>query len=96
MQRQVGFELEQMLHRIEEIEKNSNRTESLRKALRGQVDMAGVCEVLRQAGAVFYKDHRECPEVVKTGLLEPERKRNELMSLICPGGVWKWRAEAED
>ena len=32
--------------------------------LRKQEDMDGVCDVLREAGAVYYKDMRECPEVV--------------------------------
>ena len=74
MQRHVGLELEQMLRRMEEIEKNEDRMESLREELRELVDMAGVCEVLRQTGAVYYKNHRESPEVVELGLLEPEKR----------------------
>ncbi len=31
-----------------------------------------VCEVMRQVGALYYKDHRGCPEVVELGLLELE------------------------
>lgn len=53
MQCHVGLELELMERRMEEIGKNENRTESLREELREQADMAGVGEVLRQAGAVY-------------------------------------------
>jgi len=35
-----------------------------------QEDMSGLCRVLEDAGGEFYGDLRDCPEVVKLGLVE--------------------------
>ena len=43
--------------------------------LRKQEDINGVCDVLREARAVYYKDVRECPEAVGLGLLEYQTGR---------------------
>ncbi len=55
--------------------------------------MDGVCNVLREAGGIYYKTLKQCPELVKLGLLEPVNGRNDLLPPQGPGDEWKWRED---
>ena len=89
-------QIEAMIERmeIEERERAGEKMALLEVKLRGQEDMNGVCGVLRDAGAVFYEDLRECPEVVDWGLLEPVEPETGRNDWVPPDGLRgrpKWR-----
>jgi hypothetical protein len=42
--------------------------EKLELEIRAQTDMEGVCGVLKNAGALYYENIEECPEVINLGL----------------------------
>lgn len=64
---------------------------TLNADLRQQVDMAGICRVLEQNGAILYPHMMDCPEVRSLGLLEPEGGETRLIPPETMGGSWEWK-----
>ena len=56
----TGCELRALEH--EESEEHA-KFEALQTSIRQQRDMDGVCQVLEKAGAEFYEEMADCPEV---------------------------------
>ena len=83
--------LEAAMESMEESVREQEKMAPFEVKLRKQEDMDGVCDVLREAGAVYYKNMRECPEVVGLGLLAAQTGRNGLVPPEGPCGGWKWR-----
>ncbi len=91
---EVGFEA--MLDLLKDCDGESEMMDLLAMRIIEQEDMDGVCNVLREAGGIYYKDLKQCPELVKLGLLEPVNGRNDLLPPQGPGDKWKWRRIFED
>lgn len=66
-----SLSLEAGLEAIEESDREGEKMVLLAMRVREQEYMDGVCDVLKEAGAVYYKDLVECPEILELGLLEP-------------------------
>lgn len=53
---------------VERGEPEIRALEELQWKIRAQTDMEGVCAVLKHAGAIYYENIEECPEVLDLGL----------------------------
>jgi len=60
--------LEAALDVLERGEPEIKALEKLELEIRAQTDMEGVCGVLKNAGALYYENIEECPEVMNLGL----------------------------
>lgn len=76
---------------VEENDRQQERRGLLNMRIREQDDMDGVCDVLREAGVVYYRDLRDCPQVIELGLLEPITGRKNLEPRENPNHMWKWK-----
>lgn len=80
-----------MLDLLGKCDRESEKMGLLAMRIREQEDMDGICDVLREAWRVYYKDLKECPEVLELGLIKPEKARNDLVPPTGPGDEWKCR-----